>query len=65
MTAAEAEEHWQRGEFLPGSMAPKIEAALAFLHAGGRQALIGLPEELSQLLAGAAGTIITPINDKH
>jgi len=60
LTAAEAEEHWQRGEFLPGSMAPKIEAAIAFLRAGGQQVLIGLPEELLQLRMGDAGTVITP-----
>jgi len=60
LTAAAAEEHLRLGEFLPGSMAPKIEAAIAFLRAGGQQVLIGLPEELLQLLVGNAGTAITP-----
>jgi len=60
MTATEAEIHLRNGEFLPGSMAPKIEAAVAFLRAGGQQVLIGLPEELPQLLTGEAGTTIIP-----
>jgi carbamate kinase len=58
MNVAEAAEHMQRGEFLPGSMAPKIEAGIEFLRGGGRRVLIGLPEELSQLLKGEAGTEI-------
>jgi carbamate kinase len=60
LTVAEAEEHLHRGEFLPGSMAPKVEAGIAFLHNGGRRVLIGLPEELPQLLRGEAGTELVP-----
>jgi carbamate kinase len=60
MTAAEAEEHWRQGEFLPGSMAPKVEAAIEFLRGGGQRVLIGLPEELPQLLRGEAGTELVP-----
>lgn len=60
MNAAEAEVHLQRGEFLPGSMAPKIAAAIEFLRDGGQRVLIGLPEMLPQLLRGEAGTLIVP-----
>jgi carbamate kinase len=60
MTAAEAAEHWRQGEFLPGSMAPKVEAAIEFLRGGGQHVLIGLPEELPQLLRGEAGTELVP-----
>jgi carbamate kinase len=60
MTVAEAEEHGRRGEFLPGSMAPKVEAAIEFLRGGGQRVLIGLPEEVPQLLRGEAGTEIIP-----
>jgi carbamate kinase len=60
MSVTEAEGHLRRGEFLPGSMAPKIEAGIAFLHGGGRRVLVGLPEELGQLLLGEAGTEIVP-----
>lgn len=60
LTVAEAEAHLRNGEFLPGSMAPKIEAAIAFLRGDGQRVLIGLPEELPQLLQGQAGTEIIP-----
>jgi carbamate kinase len=60
MTIAEADEHLRRGEFLPGSMAPKIEAAITFLRDGGQRVLIGLPEALPRLLAGTAGTALIP-----
>ena len=55
MTVYEAQSHLDRGEFLPESMAPKVEAAIAFLQGGGKRVLIGLPEELPQLFEGAAG----------
>jgi carbamate kinase len=60
MTVAEAETHLRNGEFLPGTMAPKIEAGVAFLRTGGGRVLIGLPEELSQLLQNKAGTELIP-----
>lgn len=60
MTVAEADDHLQRGEFLPGSMAPKVEAAITFLRCGGQRVLIGLPEALPQLLEGVAGTELIP-----
>ena len=58
MSTAEAMEHLQRGEFLPGSMAPKIEAGIRFLQGGGKRVWIGLPEDLPRLLQGEAGTEI-------
>ena len=60
MNVAEAEAHLQRGEFLPGSMAPKITAAIEFLRDGGQRVLIGLPEMLPRLLQSEAGTLIVP-----
>jgi carbamate kinase len=60
LTIADAEEHLRRGEFLPGSMGPKVEAGIAFLRHGGRRVLIGLPEELPQLWRGEAGTMLVP-----
>lgn len=60
MNVAEADSHLLNGEFLPGSMAPKIEAGVAFLRAGGQQVLIGLPEELPKMLTGEAGTTLIP-----
>jgi carbamate kinase len=48
------------GHFPPGSMGPKIEGALEFLEAGGREVLITQPELLDAALAGDAGTWIRP-----
>jgi len=48
------------GEFPPGNMGPKIEAALEFLCAGGERAAITSPELLALALEGLAGTQILP-----
>jgi carbamate kinase len=46
--------------FAPGSMAPKMQAVVAFLEAGGTEAIITSPGCLGEALAGRAGTRITP-----
>jgi len=58
LSVAEAEAHLRNGEFLPGSMAPKIEASISFLRAGGQRVLIGTPEQLADLFEGRAGTTL-------
>ena len=60
MTAEEARRYLSAGEFGKGSMQPKIESALAFLNAGGRDVLITSPEELAPALAGRSGTRVVP-----
>lgn len=45
--------------FAPGSMAPKIEAVIDFLEAGGEEAIITTPQLLEVAVAGDAGTRIT------
>jgi carbamate kinase len=50
----------EEGEFAPGSMGPKIEAAIEFLEAGGEEVLITLPENLADALEGKTGTRIVP-----
>ncbi|MCB9777982.1 MAG: carbamate kinase [Alphaproteobacteria bacterium] len=47
------------GEFPAGSMGPKVEAALAFLAAGGEEVLVTSPEALPDALAGRTGTRIS------
>jgi carbamate kinase len=42
-----------------GSMGPKAEAAADFVHATGRDCVIGALAELPMLLAGRAGTRVT------
>ena len=58
VTLAEAEALYARGEFPPGSMGPKIEAALEFVRGGGRQVVVTLPERAAAALRGEAGTRI-------
>lgn len=61
LTAEQAERHLSDGQFPPGSMGPKIAAALAFLRAGGRRAVITSPRLLASAAAGDphAGTSIS------
>ena len=59
MTLAEAKEYLAEGtHFLPGSMAPKIEAVVAFLERGGGTAIVTDPENVERALAGETGTHI-------
>jgi carbamate kinase len=55
---AEARALLGAGAFPARSIAPKVEAALAFLEAGGREALITAPGQLRAALEGRAGTRI-------
>ena len=47
-------------EFAAGSMGPKVDAACRFVRATGKRAAIGELSQLSQILAGEAGTTIDP-----
>lgn len=60
ITAAEARQYIAEGHFAPGSMCPKIEAIVAYLEAGGKQALITNPENIERALAGETGTWVVP-----
>lgn len=53
ITAAEAARHLAEGQFPPGSMGPKVEAALRFLADGGDLAVITSPDLLAATLTGA------------
>jgi carbamate kinase len=55
MTLAEARRYLAEGHFKPGSMKPKVEAAIAFVESGG-EAVITNPENLSRGVLGEAGT---------
>lgn len=59
LTVAEAKEYLREGHFPPGSMGPKIEAAIQFLEGGGQEALITSPENLLRAMKGETGTRIT------
>jgi carbamate kinase len=60
ITIAEATALMADGEFGEGSMKPKIESAIAFLQAGGKEVLITSPPELPAALAGTSGTRVVP-----
>lgn len=60
MTVAEAKHHRGDGQFPPGSMGPKIDAALLYLESGGREVIITSIECLHDALQGRAGTRIVP-----
>ena len=47
-------------EFAAGSMGPKVDAACRFVEVTGDMAAIGRVEDAVEILAGRAGTIITP-----
>ncbi len=61
MTLSEAKKYLAEGtHFAKGSMAPKIQAIIWYLEAGGKQALITNPENIGRALKGETGTWIVP-----
>jgi carbamate kinase len=58
MDVALARRLLEEGQFPPGSMGPKIDAAIRYIEAGGRQVLIARAETLPDALEGRTGTII-------
>ena len=60
LSAGEARVYLSAGQFPPGSMGPKIEAALAYLERGGKLVIITSPENIPEALQGMAGTRIAP-----
>lgn len=61
ITLAEARQYLAEGtHFAKGSMAPKVQAIIWYLEAGGQQALITNPENIGRALKGETGTWIVP-----
>ena len=59
MTLAEAKQYLKEGtHFAKGSMAPKIQAIIWYLEAGGKAAIITNPENIGRALKGETGTWI-------
>jgi len=59
ITVEDAERYIKEGHFAPGSMLPKVEAALSYVKSGqGRKALITKLEKAREGLAGKTGTLI-------
>ncbi|MCP4703251.1 MAG: carbamate kinase, partial [candidate division Zixibacteria bacterium] len=60
MTVAEAEQYLADGQFPPGSMGPKVKAAIQFVKNGGKELIITSIENAGKALRGESGTRITP-----
>ena len=54
----EVQEMAEQGQFPPGSMGPKLEAAVQFVEGGGRSAVICSPPKLVSAFHGESGTEI-------
>jgi len=60
ITTAQARDLIAQGQFAPGSMLPKIEAALGFIARGGKRVIITTPENLVGAVLENKGTHIVP-----
>ena len=58
MTVEEAKKFLEQGEFPPGSMGPKIRAAIEYIEAGGKEVLITSASHLKAALINRSGTRI-------
>jgi carbamate kinase len=60
ISVSELKAYQRAGHFAQGSMAPKIEAAIRHVEAGGERAIIAHLEHAADALAGQSGTHVTP-----
>jgi carbamate kinase len=58
LTVREAKRFLEEGQFPPGSMGPKIQAAVDYIESGGREVLITKDSHLKDALRGRTGTRI-------
>jgi len=58
LTVEEAKRLYDEGHFPPGSMGPKIRAAVQFLEKGGEKVIITSPDMVREALTGRVGTSI-------
>ncbi len=60
MTVSEATKYLREGQFAPGSMGPKIEAAIEFVTTCNREVIISSIERIMDAVDGKTGTRIIP-----
>ncbi len=60
VTVAQMKKYLDDGHFAPGSMAPKIEAAIDFISNGGQKVIITNPEHIGEAIRHGKGTQIVP-----
>jgi carbamate kinase len=58
ITVAQARQYLKAGEFPPGSMGPKMEAAIEFVSQGGGECIITSAHQAARAIRGQAGTHI-------
>jgi len=58
VTVSEIQKYSKEGHFPPGSMGPKIEAAINFLESGGKEVIITSLDKAKKAIWGRAGTKI-------
>ena len=59
MTAKQARKYVEQGHFAPGSMLPKVQAALEFLRIPGREVIVTSPKYIKDAVTRSMGTHIT------
>jgi carbamate kinase len=59
LTVGEAKSYLQEGEFLAGSMKPKVQACIRFAEWGGKAAVIASLDKAVESMEGRAGTTFT------
>ncbi len=60
VTVSELEKYYKEGHFKPGSMGPKVLAAIRFIRHGGKKAMIGHLHKGYEVIKGKSGTIVIP-----
>lgn len=60
LTLDEARAYMELGQFPPGSMGPKVQAAIDYLKNGGKKVIISSVEKSRDAVYGKVGTIIRP-----
>jgi carbamate kinase len=58
LTVEDAHRYLAEGQFPPGSMGPKIQAAVEFVEQGGERAVVCRPEGVVEALEGRGGTVV-------
>lgn len=58
VTVAELKKYMDEGHFKPGSMLPKVQAAVSFIQQGGQEAIITNPSSIRDAVNGKTGTHI-------
>jgi len=62
VTVDEMKRYYEEKHFPPGSMGPKVEAAIMYIERGGKEAIITSADKLKDALEGTCGTRILALN---